>query len=62
MDFMRAVGGGYDSYTAMFKYKYRGPDNSIQSCLLFAPCHTTDPPVVAYIVGLNTSAFELLDV
>lgn len=48
MEFMAAVGGCYDTCTEMFKYRRVGPDGLTRSFEIFAPCHLTSPPLVAY--------------
>ena len=64
MEFIRAARCVYDAYTEQFTYRYFGSDGKLNSSSLFAPCHTSTPPVVAvaFMVGLIDEAAELLDV
>ena len=64
MEFISAMGGAYDTWSEMFKYRWIGGDGVIRSHEISAPCHATTPPLVAYACfgGLISGEAELHDV
>ena len=48
MEFITAMGGAYDTWTELFKYRWLGADGAIHSHEISAPCHTKTPPIIAY--------------
>ena len=64
MEFITAMGGTYDTWTELFKYKWLGTDEVIHSHELSAPYHTKTPPLIAYACfgGLISHSAELQDV
>ena len=64
MDFITAMGGVYDTWTEMFKYRWVDIHGDVQSNELSAPCHTAKPTLVAYayFANLISNAEELQDV
>ena len=64
MEFVAAVKGAYDAYTEQFMYRWHDGDGHLQSYSVFAPCHTSSPPLMAYTCfsGLISSEAKLQDV
>ena len=64
MDFITIMGGAYDTWTEMFKYRWVDTNGEVQSNELSAPCHIVRPIVVAYAYFANfiNKAEELQDV
>ena len=64
MEFITAMMGAYDAYTERFTYRWSDGGNGLQSNSIFAPCHTSTPPVVAYacFTGLINNEAEMQDV
>lgn len=58
------MGGAYDTYSEMFKYKWTGSDGLLRSHEIPAPCHVSSPPIIAYACfgGLISGEGELQDV
>ena len=48
MEFITAMGGAYDTWTELFKYRWLGADGAIHNHELSAPCHTKTPPMMAW--------------
>lgn len=49
MDFVAKLGGGVDTWTETFYYRYEDAASVTRLAILPAPCHTPTPPLVAYI-------------
>ena len=64
MVFATAVMGAYDAYTEKFTYRWGDGKGGLQSHSIFAPCHTSTPPVVACacFTGLISNEAELHNV
>ena len=48
MEFMAAVGGCYETYIEMLKYRRVGPDGLTHRFEVPALCHLSSPPLIAY--------------
>ena len=64
MEFITAMGGAYDTWTELFKYRWLAADGTTHSHELSAPCHSKTPPIIAYACfgGLIHHSEELQDV
>lgn len=64
MEFIIAMGGGYDTYSEMFKYWWVGSNRLTRSFEISVPCHVDSPLLIAYacLGGLISSEDELIDV
>ena len=63
-DFISAMGGAYDTFSEMLKYKRVGPDGLTHDFEISTPCHKASPPHLAYACfgGLISNEAELQDV
>ena len=64
MEFITAMGGAYDTWTELLKYRWLGADGAIHSHEISAPWHAKTPPMMAHASfgGLISHSEELQDV
>ena len=64
VEFVKAVKGVYDTYNETFTYRWIDGTKGWKSHTISAPCHSKDPPLMAYACfgGIISSEGEMQDV